>query len=153
MADTDFPCGLVADDHCAGADDTEFTNGHAWANEDVGADPGVFANDDWAGDQWHIPAEKVVRSCAEMTVLADVGAASKRYMAEVLDCDVPTDHRAWFERESPWVGDPHGGKHHDFRRHGDVGAEQPEEPGAKAVERARTPAKNRGLDECPQPSH
>ena len=50
MTDTDFPCGLVADDHRAGADDTEFTDGDAWANEDIGADPGVLANDDGASD-------------------------------------------------------------------------------------------------------
>ena len=153
MTDTDFPCGLVADDHRAGADDTEFTDGDAWTNEDIGADPGVLANDDWASNQWHIPAEEVVRSRAKMAVLADVGAAPERDVTKIIDRDVAADHRARLKCQTPWISDAHSGKHHDFRRHGDIGAEQPEQPCSKAMEWTRTPTKHGRLDKRPQPSH
>ena len=73
-------------------------------------------------------------------------------MAEIVDHDVTANHRTRLERQSPRIRDSHRGENNDFRWFRNLRSEDSEQPRAKAVQRARTPAKQRCLDEGPEPS-
>ena len=92
LPDANFARGLITHHDGTRSDHAKFANRHAWANENIRANPGVFTDDNGRGDQRHIPAHEIVRPCAKMTVLADVGSASQRDVTEVVDNHVSAHH-------------------------------------------------------------
>src|ERR1019366_1136374 len=114
-----------------------------------GAQPRVFPDDDRLGDERHAPPAVIVRSRAEIAVLADVGPPPEGNGGQVVDGDVRADHGPRGEGQLLRKDDRRGREHNDPAGLGNVGAEEPQQPGAQTVPWTRAPAEQGRLDDGP----
>ena len=134
----------------ARSDDAEFSDRHAGADKNIRAQPGILSDDNRFGDKGHAPLVEVVRPCAEVTILTDVGTILQPDAGEIVDCDVSSNHAARRERKTARENDFCAGKNDD--RAGDISPENAQQPCAKAVQGSGTPAEKRRLHDQPDPA-
>ena len=152
LADADCARGQILHHDRSRTHHAQLPDRHPWTDNAIGPPPRIFPNDNWQGNQRHVPTIVVMGAGAKVAVLADIGAALQRDWREVVERDVASDHRPRGEGELPGKGDFDGRENHHVRRFRNVGAKEPEQENAPEMERARAPAKQRRLDKRPQPA-
>ena len=145
MADADFMGGQIFHNDRASADDREFADDHPGSDKYVRAEPDISANHKRRGAEGHSPLGEIMRPGAEVAILAEVSTIFEADRGEVVEVDVWPDHAVRGQREIFRECDFRSRENHDGCSN--IGAEAAQEPTAKTVQGARTPAEEGRLNQ------